>query len=119
MIDIETLTLRQLRELGTTLGALGLLPVAAAGPPAYPFKPGDIVCVETILPHLVGILESVTADVIVLRDAAWVPSTGRYSAFAAGAEPDEVEPLPPGQFAIERTSVIGVRLHSHQLRVLK
>ena len=106
-INLEDLTLKQIRELAAlTAGLHAGMSLSPPTPEPYPFASGAIVCVETIMPTFVGILEYVTATTIVLRDASWIPSTGRYSAFASGAEPEEVEPLPVGFYAIERSSVI-------------
>ena len=118
-MNLDDMTLEQIRVSDALAATMNLGAVTQPTPSPYPFAPGAIVCVETILPHYVGILEYVTDTTIVLRDASWVPSTGRYSEFAAGSEPLEVEPLPAGLFAIERSAVIGVRLHGKQLRVVR
>ena len=122
-IDIESLTIGEARLLASTLAGLtGASPSALSDDSwdhaALPV--GSIVCVETILPQIVGRLTHVTRQTLTLREAAWVSSTGRASVFAAGGEPEEVEPYPDTTpLVIERSSVVSVRLHKATLRVVK
>lgn len=110
-IDIESLTLRELRSLKATLAALdGVTPSAPATDDAWDHASlpiGSILCVETVLSWIVGELVAVNRQQITLKQASWISQSGRYSEFAAGKPAVEVEPIPPATpVAIERSSVI-------------
>lgn len=123
MIDIESMTLREIRELKALLSVLdsGTLPPATphSSSPDFPIPLGKPVCVETILPCYVGTLAAVTPTHYVLTDASWVSNMGRYSEFARTGDADEVEPLPDGPLVVERSAVLSVRPHPKTLRTLK
>ena len=115
-VNIESLTLAELREIAKL--ACCLTPNAAPAE-AWSFKPGDVVCVMTVTLWFVGRLVSRDVTTIVLDDAAWVADSGRFNEFLSGGDAREVEPLPPGPFVIERSSVIGTKGFKTTLRVVK
>jgi hypothetical protein len=113
-MNIEDLTLKQIREIQA------MLPATIQLPQPYPIALGAVVCVQTVTLWYVGTLQSVTPTDIVLVDAAWAADTGRFSEFVATGEAREVEPLPAGlPVVISRGAVVCVIPHPKQLRVLK
>jgi hypothetical protein len=115
-INIESLTLAELREIAKL--ACYLTPGASTGD-VFPFKRDDVVCVITVTLWFVGRLAAYDAASIVLDDAAWVADTGRFSELFATGEACEVEPLPPGPFAIQRSAVIATKSFKATLRIVK
>lgn len=53
-----------------------------------------------------GIIVRVTDHEIVMKDAAWIADTGRFSDAVAKAEFGEVEPFPDGEVIVGRAAVI-------------
>ena len=119
MIDIDNLTLAQVRALAPLLAPF-LSPSVAPDPVPYPFAVGDIVCVHTVTGWYVGVLDGVTATDLVLKNAAWVADSGRFSDFCATGEAKEIEPFPThSRIAIGRGAIILVAKHPRQLREVK
>ena len=112
MIDLESMTLGDIRKFAASLAPFLTGGAIAAAPEPYPIPLGTLVTVETILPHYVGTLDLVTPTTIVLSRAAWVSDTGRWSEFAKDTkEAKEVEPLPESvPLCIERSAIISVRV---------
>lgn len=112
-IDIDTLTTGEAKRLTALFAGLmvGDVPPVHDGS-AYPIPVGTLVCIETIMPHYVGVLVAVSPTTITLSKAAWVPDTGRWSEFAKDTSTaKEVEPLPENvPLCIERSAIISVRV---------
>lgn len=93
MLNIEDLTLKQIREIQKiTCGAVQA-PEAISFDPLSPLI-GKNVIVRTVTMIYTGRLQSVTNDVLVLVDCSWIPETERYSNFVATGAVRECEPYP-------------------------
>jgi hypothetical protein len=103
MINIDELTLGQLKELRLTLGQS---PQTSA---PHPYEVGKNYFLRTVTHHLTGRLVEVGPQELVLEDAAWIADDGRFSdAMATGAF-DEVEPYPEGRLIVGRASLIDAK----------
>ena len=113
MIDIESLTLGQIRAIQALCGGLS---AAASPPPAitYPYHVGDNVFVRTVTYHYTGRIVAITPDEIVLADAAWIADSGRFSVALATGTLAEVEPYPAG-VVISRGAIVDVSPWAHPL----
>ena len=67
---------------------------------------GAIYLIRTVTMTDTGRLVKVTAQELVLEDAAWIADTGRFADSVKKAEFGEVEPFPDGRVIIGRGSVI-------------
>lgn len=76
---------------------------------------GKEYCIRTVTMIQVGTLEQVGDKEIVLRDAAWVADTGRWTDFLAVGKVNEVEPFPDGAVIIGRGSIIDACIWKHGL----
>ncbi len=112
-ININDMTIGQVREIAALLG---LAAPTAHATPATRLPIGQPVCIETVLGHYVGRLVAVDSLTYWLDEVAWIPSTGRYHLWAAGADPDEIEPLPAGVVGVERSQVLLARPHPRVYR---
>lgn len=113
-MNIEELTLKQIREIQ----AIGVTPAPAVDKSAW--KIGKIYLIRTVTMINVGRLVDVTAQELVLEDAAWIADTGRFSEMMAGEiEPNEVEPFPDGRVIIGRGALIDAAEYGKTHRVKK
>ena len=71
-----------------------------------PWEIGADYHVETVTKYYTGTLILVTEQELCLANAAWVPRTGRYHQYIAGAKPSENEPI-KGNMIIGRGSIIA------------
>lgn len=95
-MDIEDLTLKQLREISN---------VGVAKRDNSAWEIGKIYLIRTVTMIDTGVLVAVTDQELVLEDAAWIADTGRFSDALVSAEFDEVEPFPDGRVIIGRGAV--------------
>ena len=72
----------------------------------HPYEIGEIYLIRTVTMIDTGRVVAVTAQEIVLEDAAWIADTGRFTQAIAQAEFSEVEPFPDGRVIIGRGAVI-------------
>jgi hypothetical protein len=99
-MKIDELTYGELKEIARLFGG-------NQTPDAPPYAVGENYFIRTVSMIVTGRVESVGAQEIVLRDAAWIADTGRFAQAVATAEFSEVEPYPDGQRVIlGRASVI-------------
>ena len=96
-MNIEDLTLKQIRELS------GMF---ARQSDDSAWEIGKNYLIRTVTMIDTGRLVAVTANELVLEDAAWVADTGRFAQAVESAEFGEVEPFPSGRVIIGRGSVI-------------
>ena len=75
---------------------------------------GEKVLIRTVTMTYTGRIESITQSDLVLRDAAWVASVGRYAAALSTGELDEVEPY-PDRVVVCRGGIIDVAPWDHPL----
>lgn len=98
-MNINDLTIGQAKELASLL----------AGTPATDnsaWEIGKNYLIRTVTMIDAGKLVAVTAQELVLENAAWIANTGRFSDAVAKAEFGEVEPFPDGRVIIGRGSII-------------
>ena len=88
-MNIEELTLKQIREISQLVGAQ-----QPKVPSSYPV--GKNVIVRTVTMIYTGRLESVTDADLILVDCSWIPETERFMQFVAEGKVRECEPYPDG-----------------------
>ena len=117
MIDIESLTLGQIRAIQAL--AFGVpSPVVTIHPP-HPYNIGDSVFIRTVTYHYTGRISAIYPGEIVLADAAWIADSGRFHVALATGTLAEVEPY-PGSVIVSRGAIVYVRPWLHPLpRVAK
>lgn len=91
MINIEELTLKQIREIQAMTSMLNACATVESN---YPV--GKNVIVRTVTMIYTGKLQQVTATDIVLVDCSWIPETERFMSFVAEGKVKECEPYPDG-----------------------
>lgn len=97
-MDIENLTIRQVRELAAVFGG--------GATDASAWEVGENYLIRTVTMIDTGRLVAVTEHELVLEDAAWIANTGRFSDALKSLDFNEVEPFPDGRIVIGRGSVI-------------
>ena len=71
-----------------------------------PYKIGANYFIRTVTHHHTGRLVQVTAQELVLEDAAWIPDDGRLSESLKTGQFKEVEMFPSGRVIVGRSAVI-------------
>lgn len=79
-----------------------------------PIRVGSAVIIRAVTLYYTGRIVEITATDLVLGDAAWVASTGRFSDALRTGVLDEVEPY-PGAVAVARGSICDVADWPHAL----
>lgn len=93
MINLNDMTVGQLKEINALLGNAGSMPF-------QPFEIGKPYQIRTVTFILTGRVVDVGPSEIVLEDAAWIADTGRFMTATEKAEYSEVEPFPSGRRVI-------------------
>jgi hypothetical protein len=93
MIDIDNLTLGQIKELRKMLGD-------EKQQQAHPFEIGKNHFVRTVTHHFTGKLVEVYPTELVFVDCAWIADSGRFADAMKNGNMDEVEPYPDGHRVI-------------------
>ena len=96
-MDIDDLTVRQLREI-QTMGAGSSAPESA-------FKVGDKYLIRCVTYHMLGKLVRVTAGELVLDAASWVAVSGRLVKALASGQLEETEYLGDGVIVLRGAAV--------------
>ena len=78
----------------------------APTPIDHPWEIGANYLIRTVTMIDTGRLIAVTAQELVLEDAAWIADTGRFADAIEKAEFGEVEPFPAGHVILGRGSII-------------
>ena len=71
-----------------------------------PYEIGATYLIRTATMIDTGVVVEVTSQEIVLKDAAWIASTGRFADALKSCEFNEVEPFPDGKVIVGRGAVI-------------
>lgn len=111
-MDIENMTLRELRQIAATVAKLG---PGATDTDVSPWPVGRNVIIRTVTMIQVGRLVAVTPQELVLEDAAWVADTGRFSECLTTGSVNECEPFPDGRVLVGRGAVIDACEWPHAL----
>ena len=98
--DINALTIGQAKELVALFGD------APTGADNSAWEIGKNYLIRTVTMIDTGRLVAVTAQELVLEDAAWIADTGRFSDAVEKAEFGEVEPFPDGRVILGRGAII-------------
>lgn len=113
MIDIESLTLKEAREISR------LFTTSQPSQGDSPYKVGEVYLIRTVTMIDTGRVVRITPQEIVLADAAWIADTGRFADALKKAEFSEVEPFPDGEVIINRAAVIDACVISRAQRSQK
>jgi hypothetical protein len=97
-MDVDSLTIKQARELAALFGGDKSHP--------GPWVVGKIYLIRTVTMIDTGRLVAVTPNELVLEDAAWIADTGRFADALRKVEFNEVEPFPDGEVIIGRGGII-------------
>lgn len=96
---INKLTIGEAREISRIFNG-------GPSPHESPYKIGEVYLIRTVTMIDTGRVVHVTAQEIVLTEAAWIADTGRFSDALKKAEFSEVEPFPDGEVIVNRAAVI-------------
>lgn len=75
---------------------------------------GKAVFIRTVTMHYTGRLVAISADTLVLDDAAWIADSGRFATALATGELVEVEPF-PGRVCVGRGALVDITAWDHAL----
>lgn len=109
-MNIDDITIGDAKRLVTILG-----PSSPTLPEAHPYPVGENVFIRSVTYHYTGKLVRVTANELVITDAAWIGNSGRFAAALASGTLDEVEPYPDGDVVVPRSCVTDVCRWLHPL----
>ena len=84
-----------------------------AGP--TPFVIGKSYFIRTVTYHLVGTVTSCVGQFILLKDAAWVADSGRFTQALRDGTLNEVEPIPDGEAIVNLGAVTDAFIWAHTL----
>lgn len=90
----------------TMLGQISGAATVVGGQQQHPYKIGSTYLIRTVTMFDTGVLVAVHEHELVLKDAAWIADTGRFSDALKKTEFNEVEPFPDGEVVIGRGSII-------------
>lgn len=108
-MNIDDLTYGQIKQLLEDFGT-------AQNPSvSVPYQIGQAYFIRTVTHAQTGRLVAVTAQELVLEDAAWVADSGRWADALINGELEEVEPFPDGPVIIGRGAVIDCVKWDHPL----
>ena len=79
-----------------------------------PIRVGNNVIVRMVTYHVVGHIEAITKDEIVLSDASWVADSGRWFDALKTGKLNEVEPF-PDTVSLGRGAVVDATTWNHPL----
>ena len=100
MININDLTLGQIKEIGAITGTSNKTDDSH-------WDTGKPYFIRTATYHLTGRLVKVTPIELVLEDAAWIADSGRFADAVKSGDFSEVEPFPGEmQVIVNRTAII-------------
>ena len=111
MINVDDLTIKQLREIQAMCG---VAKKAKDAGPALPFKVGDALLIRTVTMIALGRLVAIGRDFFTLEDGGWVASTGRFSTMLETGALDEFERA-PSWFLVGRGAIVDVWPWAHAI----
>jgi hypothetical protein len=110
MLNVNELTIAQVKEIQGLLGAAPARPTSAC-----PYEVGRAYLIRTVTHYHVGRLVEVTPKELVLEDASWIADTGRFNKALATGTLNEVEPFPVGRVIVGRGALVDAALWNHAL----
>ena len=107
-MDIERLTVREVRELAVLAAGLtgGTCKIPDANP--YASMMGRAIFIRTVTHHFTGRLIEVHPQELVLEDAAWIADDGRFAQAMETGQFAEIEPYPAGRVIVGRGAIVDV-----------
>jgi hypothetical protein len=112
---LEELTVAEARQAAAMFGG-----GCGAAPDNSAWEIGKAYLIRTVTMINTGRLVAVTAQELVLEDAAWIADTGRFSNALNSGDFSEIEPYPEGRVIIGRGAVVdAVQLTASLPRVQK
>jgi hypothetical protein len=100
-MKIDELTISEAKELAAMFGKCEVVKNIDSH-----WKIGKVYLIRTVTMIDTGKLVAVTPQELVLENAAWIASTGRFSDALKKCEFGEVEPFPDGEVIIGRGAII-------------
>ncbi len=111
-MNIDDLTIKELREIAKLASGIG----GARCSKSHSIPSGVNVFIRTVTHYYTGHVDSITDSDVVLSDAAWIASTGRFSDALKSGEFSEVEPYPDGVVCVvSRGAILDVSTWDHPL----
>ena len=99
-MNIEDMTISQARAIAALFSGNAATPVADS-----PYKIGQAYLFRTVTYAVSGGVARVTAQEVVVTDAAWIADTGRFGAALKTADFAEVEAAPEGEVIVGRGAI--------------
>jgi hypothetical protein len=112
MIDIDSLTVGQLKEIAALTGGASPRPKAATTP--LPFKIGDGVLIRTVTHYALGKVGAIGRDFITLSEGGWLADTGRLGECLSKGTVNEFERA-PSWIMIGRGAICDVFPWAHEI----
>ena len=106
-INIDELTLGQIKEISTLLGNKD------TNQDLQPYPIGKAMLLRTVTMTLIGVVVAVGNKELILEQASWVADTGRYGAALETGKLNEVEPYPDGQVIVGRGAIVDGCVWKH------
>ena len=113
-MNIEDLTVKQLREIDAQFRACGVIPREATPKTPLPFRVGDAILIRTVTMIALGRVKAIGRDFFTLEDGGWVASTGRFGETLAKGVLDEFERA-PSWFLVGRGAIVDVWPWTHAI----
>ena len=107
LMDIDSLTIAQAREIRNALGNKTLS--------NHPYEIGENYFIQTVTHYYTGRLIQVLQNELILEEASWIADTGRFKEFIQDGKFNEVEPYPSGKLIIGRGSLVQAFEWTHKL----
>lgn len=105
-MNIEKLTIAEAREIANL--------VSGAQSSSHSFQIGQAVLIRGVTLYYTGRVAAVTDSDVVLDEAAWVASTGRFAEALKTGKLDEIEPY-PGRCVVSRAAIMDWCEWPHEL----
>lgn len=99
-INIEELTLKQVREITGLVNVGSPSPTTLSSLTNHPYEVGKNYFIRTVTHHYTGKLTDVFEHELVLTSAAWIADDGRFADAVKNAKFAEVEPYPDGALVV-------------------
>ena len=99
-MNIEDMTIAQARAIASLFSGNAAAPSADS-----PYKIGQAYLFRTVTYAVSGVVARVTAQEVVVTDAAWIADTGRFGAALKMADFAEVEAAPEGEVIVGRGAI--------------